>query len=133
MITGYITPNRERTILYVAPDWKPIVLSAGIRTIHGAVIDVDGNGKPDFVGARYHPGLVYWLERPADPFREPFSESAARALKRFPEFFCVVFVTIPQLRGSAVREVSQRHDKPDKWICGRWGVYGDRSASIATF
>lgn len=27
-----------------------------------------------------------------------FSESAARALKRFPEF-CVVLVTIPQLRG----------------------------------
>jgi predicted nuclease of predicted toxin-antitoxin system len=28
-----------------------------------------------------------------------FSESAARVLKRFPEF-CVVLVTIPQLRGS---------------------------------
>jgi predicted nuclease of predicted toxin-antitoxin system len=28
----------------------------------------------------------------------PFSESAARALRRFPEF-CVVLVTIPQLRG----------------------------------
>jgi hypothetical protein len=27
-----------------------------------------------------------------------FSESAARALKRFPQF-CVVFVTFPQLRG----------------------------------
>ena len=44
VIAGDITPNRERTILYVAPDWKPVVLSTGIRTIHGAVIDVDGNG-----------------------------------------------------------------------------------------
>src|ERR1043166_9752115 len=65
VITGDITPNRERTILYVAPDWKPVVLHSGIRTIHGAVIDVDGNSKLDFVGARYHPGLIYWLERPA--------------------------------------------------------------------
>jgi len=72
VITGDITPNRERTILYVAPDWKPVVLHTGIRTIHGAVIDVDGNGKPDFVGARYHPGLVYWLERPADPLHDPW-------------------------------------------------------------
>ena len=32
-----------------------------------------------------------------------FSESAARALKRFPEF-CVVLVTIPQLRGPAFLE-----------------------------
>src|SRR5215510_11465989 len=51
VITADITPNRERTILYVAPDWKPVVLHTGIRTIHGAVIDVDGNGTPDFVGA----------------------------------------------------------------------------------
>ena len=72
VITGDITPNRERTILYVAPDWKPVVLYTGIRTIRGAVIDEDGNGKPDFVGARYHPGLVYWLERPADPLHEPW-------------------------------------------------------------
>jgi hypothetical protein len=73
VITGDITANRERTILYVAPDWKPVVLYTGIRTIHGAVIDVDGNGKPDFVGARYHPGLVYWLERPPDPVRDPWN------------------------------------------------------------
>jgi len=72
VITGDITPNGERTILYVAPDWKPVVLHMGIRTIHGAIIDVDGDGKPDFVGARYHPGLVYWLERPADPLHDPW-------------------------------------------------------------
>src|SRR4051794_30085853 len=29
VITGDITPNRERTILYVAPDWKPVVLYTG--------------------------------------------------------------------------------------------------------
>ena len=32
VITGDITPNHERTILYVAPEWKPIVLCTGIRT-----------------------------------------------------------------------------------------------------
>src|SRR5512142_2147876 len=36
-----------------------------------------------------------------------FSESAARALKRFPGF-CVVLVTIPQLRGAAFLEQFQR-------------------------
>jgi hypothetical protein len=36
-----------------------------------------------------------------------FSESAARALKRFPDF-CVVLVVIPQLRGPEFLEQFQR-------------------------
>lgn len=72
VITGDITPNRERIVLYTAPDWKPVVLHEGIRTIHGAVIDVDRDGRLDFVAARYHPGLVYWLQQPKDPLHDPW-------------------------------------------------------------
>jgi hypothetical protein len=70
VITGDITPGHERTILYVAPDWKPVVLYSGIRTIYGVAMDVDGDGKPDLVASRYHPGLIYWLERPKDPLHD---------------------------------------------------------------
>jgi len=72
VISGDITAAAEKTILFVAPAWRPVVLHTGIRTIHGAVMDVDRDGDLDFIGARYHPGLVYWLERPADPERDPW-------------------------------------------------------------
>jgi hypothetical protein len=72
VIAGEITEGREKTILYAAPDWKPVLLYEGARTIHSAIIDVDRDGDPDFVGARYHPGLIYWLERPEDPLRRPW-------------------------------------------------------------
>jgi hypothetical protein len=70
VITGDITPGHERTILYAAPDWKPTVLYSGIRTIYAVAMDVDGDGKPDLVASRYHPGLVYWLQRPKDPLHD---------------------------------------------------------------
>jgi hypothetical protein len=72
VITGDITPGHERTILYAAPDWKPVVLYTGIRTIFGAAMDVDGDGRPDLVASRYHPGLIYWLQRPNDPLHDPW-------------------------------------------------------------
>ncbi len=72
VISGDIADGAQKVILFVAPDWRAVVLHAGIRTIHGAVIDVDRDGDLDFVGARYHPGLIYWLERPADPVRDPW-------------------------------------------------------------
>ncbi len=67
-----ITVGDGKTILYVAPDWKPVVLHSGVQAIHGAVMDVDGDGDPDFIGARYSPGLIYWLERPKNPLRDPW-------------------------------------------------------------
>lgn len=70
VITADITPGRERIILYAAPDWKAVVLYSGIRTIYGVAMDVNGDGKPDLVASRYHPGLVYWLERPKDPLHD---------------------------------------------------------------
>jgi hypothetical protein len=70
VITGDISSKNEKIILYVAPDWKPVVLATGIRTIYGVAMDVDGDGRTDIVAARYHPGLVYWLRAPKDPIHD---------------------------------------------------------------
>ncbi|MCI0364977.1 MAG: VCBS repeat-containing protein, partial [Phycisphaerales bacterium] len=67
-----ISNDYKNTILYAAPDWKPRVLHSGIHAIHSETMDVDGDGDTDFIGAQYTPGLIYWLERPADPLREPW-------------------------------------------------------------
>lgn len=55
--------------LFVAPDWKEVVLesNSGINCIHSEVLDVNGDGRPDFVGAQYSPGHIFWLECPAEP------------------------------------------------------------------
>lgn len=60
------------TRLLVAPAWTEVVLDADAQRglIHSEVIDVDRDGDPDFVGARYQPGLIFWLERPAQPLTE---------------------------------------------------------------
>ena len=68
-----IVNGNKQTVLYAAPDWKPKVLHTGVDAIHSAVIDVDGDGDADYIGARYSPGLIFWLERPADPLREPWT------------------------------------------------------------
>lgn len=60
----------KKTWLYVAPDWKPRLLHEGIDVIHSALIDVDKDGDLDYVGARYSPGLVFWLERPKNPLKD---------------------------------------------------------------
>lgn len=56
----------EKTVLY----GKGKVLHEGVSLIHAAVMDVDGDGDEDFVGARYSPGLVFWLEQPKRPHEE---------------------------------------------------------------
>jgi len=60
---------QQRTYLYVAPDWRPFVLQSRTAAIHSAVLDVDGDGDADYVGARYSPGLLFWLENPGSPPR----------------------------------------------------------------
>ncbi|MFO0903552.1 MAG: VCBS repeat-containing protein [Pirellulales bacterium] len=61
-----------RTRLLVAPDWKEIVLDAtpGYDFIHSEAFDVDGDGDLDWIGARYSPGLVVWLEQPNQPLTD---------------------------------------------------------------
>jgi hypothetical protein len=68
-----VTNGNNRTILYVAPDWKPVVLHEGVNAIHSEAMDVDGDGDIDYVGTRYSPGLIYWLERPANPLTDKWT------------------------------------------------------------
>ena len=57
------------TRLLVAPKWKEVVLDQdpSRSLIHSEVIDADGDGDLDFVGALYSAGLVFWLEQPKQP------------------------------------------------------------------
>lgn len=71
----------KKTYLYVAPTWKRILLHEGVDVIHSAVMDVDGDGDLDFVGARYSPGLVFWLERPKNPLTEPWRYHVADSME----------------------------------------------------
>jgi hypothetical protein len=48
------------------------VIYKGAAIIHAAVMDVDGDGDEDFVGAQYAPGYVYWLEQPPAPLTQPW-------------------------------------------------------------
>ncbi|MCY4596119.1 MAG: VCBS repeat-containing protein [Bryobacterales bacterium] len=72
-----IVDAHGETHLYVAPAWEKVVIDGNwpIRpgernTIHSEVMDVDNDGDPDYIGAVYSPGPVFWLERPADPMRD---------------------------------------------------------------
>lgn len=58
-----------RTILFVAPDWKQIVLddNHGSRYIHSETWDIDADGRPDYVAASYNPGKIVWYRQPRDP------------------------------------------------------------------
>ncbi|MSU64020.1 MAG: VCBS repeat-containing protein, partial [Pedosphaera sp.] len=73
-----IANSGDKTRLFVGPDWKEIVLDATAghdfktQIIHSETFDVDGDGDLDFVGARYRPGLIVWLEQPDRPLTEPW-------------------------------------------------------------
>ncbi len=71
-IPDVISNSGGKTRLFVAPKWKEIVLDDDPKhsCIHSEVIDVDGDGDLDWIGARYSPGLVFWLEQPAKPLTE---------------------------------------------------------------
>jgi len=63
---GIITNVKDQTVLF----GKGQVLHEGVSIIHSAVMDVDGDGDEDFVGGRYSPGLVFWLEQPTKPLEQ---------------------------------------------------------------
>ncbi len=55
-----------KTRLLVAPDWREVILPHQPASfIHSAVLDVDRDGDLDYLGCRYQPGLIVWLEQPA--------------------------------------------------------------------
>ncbi len=61
-----------KTRLLVAPDWNEVVLSdePDHQFIHSETFDVDGDGDADYIGARYQPGLIVWLEQPKQPRKD---------------------------------------------------------------
>ena len=67
-----ISNSNNKTRLFVNPDWQEIVLADHPEHgfAHSEVIDVDGDGDDDYIGAQYSPGLIFWFERPDDPLRE---------------------------------------------------------------
>lgn len=67
-----IADGHGDTRLFIAPDWREIVLHEGLDTIHSEVLDVDGDGDADYIGAVYSPGPVFWLEQPDKPLEEPW-------------------------------------------------------------
>lgn len=62
------------TRLLVGPEWQEIVLarSPDHRFIHSEAFDVDADGDTDYIGARYDPGLIVWLEQPPNPTADPW-------------------------------------------------------------
>ncbi len=69
-----IASGNGRTVLFAGPEFRPRLIHEGPNLIHAAVMDVNRDGCPDFVGAQYAPGLVLWIEcrtlrvRPLDDF-----------------------------------------------------------------
>ncbi len=60
-----IASGSRVTTLFEGPNWKPKELLKGWDLIHGAVMDVNRDGCPDFVGAQYTPGYIVWMECPS--------------------------------------------------------------------
>ncbi len=68
-----ITNGENKTILYVAPDWKPVTLHEGVGAIHSEAMDIDGDGDIDYIGTRYSPGLIFWLEQPKNALTDKWT------------------------------------------------------------
>jgi hypothetical protein len=67
-----ISNSANKTRLFVAPDWREIVLDdhPDRGAIHSEFFDIDGDGDRDYIGARYSPGLIFWLECPEHPLTD---------------------------------------------------------------
>lgn len=66
-IPDVISDSGNSTRLFVGPDWNEVILDHhdGFPTyIHSETFDVDGDGDLDYIGARYNPGMIVWLENP---------------------------------------------------------------------
>ena len=63
-----ITCTDGKVLLFTAPDWQRTVISdpaAPVHCIHSEVLDVNRDGRPDWIGAQYDkPGKIVWLENP---------------------------------------------------------------------
>lgn len=74
-VPDVISDSDKKTRLFVGPDWQEVVIDdhPDIESyIHSEMLDVDDDGDLDYVGARYNPGLIVWLENPGDASRQPW-------------------------------------------------------------
>ncbi|MBW3542115.1 MAG: CocE/NonD family hydrolase, partial [Planctomycetes bacterium] len=69
-----ISNSDGKTRLFVSPDWREVVLDENPQHnfIHSECFDVDADGDVDYIGARYDPGLIVWLECPQKPLEQPW-------------------------------------------------------------
>ena len=67
-----IANSGGKTRLFVGPDWTETSIESdpAHSCIHSEFLDVDRDGDLDWVGARYQPGLGYWLECPKKPLKQ---------------------------------------------------------------
>jgi hypothetical protein len=67
-----ISNSGGKTRLFVAPDWREVIIDEGTGHdfIHSEFFDVDGDGDLDWIGARYQPGWIAWLEQPDKPLAD---------------------------------------------------------------
>ena len=70
-----ISNSAGKTRLFAAPAWKEILLADNPEHnfIHSEFFDIDGDGDTDYIGARYNPGLMVWLEQPDDPLEQTWT------------------------------------------------------------
>lgn len=70
-----ISNSAGKTRLFVGPDWREVILDDNPQHnfIHSEFFDVDRDGDMDYIGARYNPGLIVWLECPKNPLKDKWT------------------------------------------------------------
>ncbi len=71
-VVDVICNTAGQTRLLVAPAWDEVLIGqeAGLNLIHAEVMDVDRDGRLDFIGCRYKPGYIVWMRQPAEATRD---------------------------------------------------------------
>ena len=71
-LVDVISNDGQRTLLFIAPDWNVKTLQEETSVVDSVVMDVNLDGRPDYIGAQCSPGRIFWLEQPATPESSPW-------------------------------------------------------------